>query len=36
VLTPEFLATKERCLRLLTTGAFPSPVHQRDDRQAVA
>ena len=36
VLTPEFLATKERCLRLLTTGTFPSPVNERHNRQAVA
>jgi ABC-type nitrate/sulfonate/bicarbonate transport system ATPase subunit len=36
VLTPEFLAIKERCLKLLTTGALPSPVNRRHDRQAVA
>jgi ABC-type nitrate/sulfonate/bicarbonate transport system ATPase subunit len=36
VLAPEFLATKERCLKLLTNGAFPSPVNRRHDAQAVA
>jgi ABC-type nitrate/sulfonate/bicarbonate transport system ATPase subunit len=36
VLTPAFLATKERCLELLTTGACPRPVSRRPDRQEVA
>jgi len=36
VLTPEFLATKERCLELLTTGAFPGPSSRRHDRREVA
>jgi ABC-type nitrate/sulfonate/bicarbonate transport system ATPase subunit len=36
VLTPAFLATKERCLELLTTGAYPRPVSRRPDRQEVA
>jgi ABC-type nitrate/sulfonate/bicarbonate transport system ATPase subunit len=36
VLAPEFLAIKERCLALLTTGAFPHPLSRRHDRQAVA
>ena len=36
VLTPEFLATKERCLKLLATGTFASPGNRHHDRQAVA
>jgi ABC-type nitrate/sulfonate/bicarbonate transport system ATPase subunit len=36
VLTPAFLAIKERCLELLTTGAFPYPQSRRHDRQEVA
>jgi ABC-type nitrate/sulfonate/bicarbonate transport system ATPase subunit len=36
VLTPAFLATKERCLELLTNGAFPSPSSGCPDRQEVA
>src|SRR5260370_37105401 len=36
VLTPAFLATKERCLDLLTTGASPSPTIGRQERQEVA
>jgi NitT/TauT family transport system ATP-binding protein len=36
VLTPAFLATKERCLELLTTGAFPGPSNRHHDRQEVA
>jgi ABC-type nitrate/sulfonate/bicarbonate transport system ATPase subunit len=36
VLTPAFLAIKERCLELLTTGAFPRPLDRRPDRQEVA
>jgi ABC-type nitrate/sulfonate/bicarbonate transport system ATPase subunit len=36
VLAPEFLATRERCLKLLTNGTFPSPVNRRHDAQAVA
>jgi len=36
VLTPAFLATKERCLELLTTEAFPGPSGRRPDRQEVA
>jgi ABC-type nitrate/sulfonate/bicarbonate transport system ATPase subunit len=36
VLTPPFLATKERCLELLTTAALPHPSARRQDRQEVA
>jgi ABC-type nitrate/sulfonate/bicarbonate transport system ATPase subunit len=36
VLAPEFLATKERCLKLLTNDTFPSPVNRRQDAQAAA
>jgi ABC-type nitrate/sulfonate/bicarbonate transport system ATPase subunit len=36
VLTPAFLATKERCLELLTTGALPGPAIERPERQEVA
>ena len=36
VLAPEFLAIKERCLKLLTTTAFPHPLNRRPDRPEVA
>jgi ABC-type nitrate/sulfonate/bicarbonate transport system ATPase subunit len=36
VLTPAFLATKERCLELLTTGAWPGPAIEPPERQEVA
>jgi ABC-type nitrate/sulfonate/bicarbonate transport system ATPase subunit len=36
VLTPAFLATKERCLALLTTAALPNPSIGRHERQEVA
>jgi ABC-type nitrate/sulfonate/bicarbonate transport system ATPase subunit len=36
VLTPAFLATKERCLELLTTGACARPSSRQPDRQEVA
>jgi ABC-type nitrate/sulfonate/bicarbonate transport system ATPase subunit len=36
VLAPAFLATKERCLELLTTGALPAPSIERHERQEVA
>jgi ABC-type nitrate/sulfonate/bicarbonate transport system ATPase subunit len=36
VLAPAFLATKERCLALLTTGILPGPAIERQERQEVA
>ena len=36
VLSPAFLAIKERCLELLTTAAVPRPSSRRPDRQEVA